>query len=322
MRRPLALLLPLVLAASAAFGLTITQSASPPESSSALVFALDAPSDLGSHPWVHGSGIAINLGQTFRLASPVLLDRVTVKARATTDIGNELVTLWIGEYGGATDATRDELLRVEYAPLPADLPVGEVRYLTFELGTPVPLLANQQYGFELGFSGGGGVNDARAELLHLGGDLYAAGTAYSDFGGFADPLAEDLAFFLEGTGEAPAPRPDPDPDEILLLRDGRFEVVVYWHTVQGGEGYGQPVAMTPESGCFWFFAEDNLEIFLKVLDACAAFDRYWVFVAGLTDVEVEVTVRDLEAGAVWSFANPMGEPFPPVLDANALATCP
>ncbi len=52
------------------------------------------------------------------------------------------------------------------------------------------------------------------------------------------------------------------------------------------EGHAKAVELTDETGCFWFTREDNLEVFLKVLDGCAITDCYWVFVAGLTNVEV------------------------------------
>lgn len=42
-------------------------------------------------------------------------------------------------------------------------------------------------------------------------------------------------------------------------------------------------AVTPggHRGYFWFFEEDNVEVVLKVLDACSFTDRFWVFAAGL-----------------------------------------
>ena len=36
----------------------------------------------------------------------------------------------------------------------------------------------------------------------------------------------------------------------------------------------------------------NIEVFAKVLDGCAVNGHYWVFVGGLTDVEVELAVVD------------------------------
>jgi hypothetical protein len=266
--------------------------------------------------------MSIDVGQTFRLTQALTLERVTFKVRAVTEIAGELMTVWVGTYSDGEDSSRNQLLRVEYGALPADLPLDQVRYLTFDLDYGVALAANQQYGVVIGFTGGGHVRDARAEVLHLGGDVYGAGSAVTEYGSFTDSLDEDLVFYLEGGSEPPVPPPTADPDELLALRDGRFEIEAYWRTSQGSAGFAQPLPLTAESGAFWFFGEDNLELFVKVLDACATFDRYWVFVAGLTDVEVQLVARDLETGAARTYYNPLGQPFQPILDASAFATCP
>ncbi|MCP3912436.1 MAG: hypothetical protein GY713_15945, partial [Actinomycetia bacterium] len=66
---------------------------------------------------------------------------------------------------------------------------------------------------------------------------------------------------------------------------------------------------------------DNVEVVVKVLDGCGENGRFWVFATGLTNVAVELTVTDLETGAVRSYSNPQGRPFVPILDTLALA-CP
>ena len=47
---------------------------------------------------------------------------------------------------------------------------------------------------------------------------------------------------------------------------------------------------------FWFFAEDNLEILLKILDGTAVNGRHWVFYASLSNVRFTVTITDTESG--------------------------
>ncbi len=107
----------------------------------------------------------------------------------------------------------------------------------------------------------------------------------------------------------------------LCLSHGRFEVSAAWRTGQGTTGTGQGVALTDETGYFWFFAPTNLEAIVKVLDACALTGRFWVFGAGLTDVEVDLTVRDSVSGTERTYRNPQGRPFAPLQDTNAFA-CP
>jgi hypothetical protein len=109
----------------------------------------------------------------------------------------------------------------------------------------------------------------------------------------------------------------------LCLNDGRFEVKVDFETAQGQSGAGQAVELTRDTGYFWFFNDENVELVLKVLDACAPpFNHYWVFAAGLTNVEVDIQVTDTLRGAVRTYHNPQQTPFAPVQDNKAFPTCP
>ncbi len=65
----------------------------------------------------------------------------------------------------------------------------------------------------------------------------------------------------------------------------------------GGSGAGQGVALTSDSGYFWFFNSANIELVVKVLDACTVNDHFWVFAGGLTNVDVVMTITDTETGA-------------------------
>ncbi|HEX2254564.1 MAG TPA: vanadium-dependent haloperoxidase [Thermoanaerobaculia bacterium] len=107
----------------------------------------------------------------------------------------------------------------------------------------------------------------------------------------------------------------------LCLQDGRFAVQASWRTQDGQEGVGTPGALSDDSGTFWFFNQDNVELTVKVLDGCAAFDRYWVFASGLTNVEVVLTVTDTSTGKSRNYLNPMGEAFEAIQDTDAFATC-
>jgi hypothetical protein len=73
---------------------------------------------------------------------------------------------------------------------------------------------------------------------------------------------------------------------------GRFEVDVFWESADGKTGGGRPVALTGDTGYFWFFDDSNVEVVIKVLDACLINGQFWVFAGGLADVEAEITVRD------------------------------
>jgi hypothetical protein len=114
------------------------------------------------------------------------------------------------------------------------------------------------------------------------------------------------------------------PDATTLCLNGaRFQVTANWRTNDGTTGRGQAVSLSDESGYFWFFGPENIEVVVKALNACTSpLPRYWVFAAGLTDVSVDLTVRDTKTGAVKTYNNPLGRPFQPVQDTGAFATCP
>lgn len=110
--------------------------------------------------------------------------------------------------------------------------------------------------------------------------------------------------------------------ETLCLSDDRFEVTVSWETTDGDSGEAGAVALTEDTGYFWFFSDSNVELVVKVLNACSFSNRIWVFAGGLTNVRTVVTVRDTEAGTTKTYVNPQSTPFQPIQDTDAFATCP
>lgn len=113
--------------------------------------------------------------------------------------------------------------------------------------------------------------------------------------------------------------------QTLCLAADRFRVDVDWATggeqATTGEGQVVPGVASDDSGLFYFFAEANWELVVKVLAACVVNDRFWVFAGGLTNVEVVLRVIDTQSGVVRHYYNPPGTPFQPVQDTAAFATC-
>ena len=109
--------------------------------------------------------------------------------------------------------------------------------------------------------------------------------------------------------------------DVLCLGGGRFRVKAHWADFAGQSGPASAVPQSGNSGLFYFFGENNLELAIKVLDGCALNGRYWVYAAGLTNVEVSLSVEDLVGGSTWQRSNPLGTPFQPILDASAFAAC-
>ncbi len=97
----------------------------------------------------------------------------------------------------------------------------------------------------------------------------------------------------------------------LCLGDGRFEVQVHWSNpdMAGDHGFGTgvPIDFSDESGLFWFFEPDNVELILKVLDGQAINGNFWVFFGALSDVEYWVSVEDTQAGQRRTYHNPPKE---------------
>jgi hypothetical protein len=139
-----------------------------------------------------------------------------------------------------------------------------------------------------------------------------------DTRGFAD-----TAFPATGTSDAKevanlSPKQDPvtqtgtaatgacvaDARTLCLL--GRYEVEVTWKTVAGQAGAGTAVPDSDNSGFFWFFGPENLELVVKILDGTGINGKTWVFYGSLSDVEYTVKVTDTVTGKVKTYRNQQG----------------
>ena len=101
----------------------------------------------------------------------------------------------------------------------------------------------------------------------------------------------------------------------------RFQLELSWRFADGRSGAGQAVPLAARSGAFYFLAADNLELLVKMVNACGG-GRYWVFFAATTNVELKLTVTDTQTGRINTYYNPLGKDALPVLDTDAFATCP
>jgi ELWxxDGT repeat protein len=93
----------------------------------------------------------------------------------------------------------------------------------------------------------------------------------------------------------------------LCLGGGRFAVTARWKDFDGNVGDGKAVPLAGgDTGYFWFFGADNVEVVLKVLDGRPVNGKFWVFYGALSSVEYTLTVTDTETGAVKTYRNPSG----------------
>ena len=75
--------------------------------------------------------------------------------------------------------------------------------------------------------------------------------------------------------------------------------VSYEHEGQSHKAHVVPADLGPNTTLFYFFDQHNAEVMVKVLDGHAMNGYWWVFVAVLSDLPVQVAVT-AESGAVWS----------------------
>jgi ELWxxDGT repeat protein len=92
----------------------------------------------------------------------------------------------------------------------------------------------------------------------------------------------------------------------LCLNGGRFKVEAAWEDSAGNGGAGQAVALTGDTGTFWFFSPDNVEVVVKVLDGRALDGHFWVFYGALSDVQYWLTVTDTQSGVTRRYFNLLG----------------
>lgn len=82
------------------------------------------------------------------------------------------------------------------------------------------------------------------------------------------------------------------------------------------------VVASEDSGLFWFFAEDNWEMLVKVIDGCSFNGHFWVFSSATTNVEYTLRIGDTEGGITREYFNALGVNSPAITDTEAFATCP
>ena len=89
----------------------------------------------------------------------------------------------------------------------------------------------------------------------------------------------------------------------LCLLGGRFSVEVSFRNQHDNNAAGEGTAVpgTEQSGYFWFFNPNNLELVVKMVDGTVGGGNghFWVFWGGTTDVEYTLRVTDTVAHTTW-----------------------
>lgn len=112
----------------------------------------------------------------------------------------------------------------------------------------------------------------------------------------------DTEFCLFKTGSSVTA---PGPAPLAVSAAGRFQVRVYWNAVrQGTSGPGHAVPLTSDTGYFWFFSPNNIELVIKVVDGRPVNGKFWVFYGALSNVAYIIEVVDSMTGAIQGYFNP------------------
>lgn len=116
-------------------------------------------------------------------------------------------------------------------------------------------------------------------------------------------------------------------DTTLCLAGGsgdpnRFRVRVTWGNFTGGTGTAHATPLTADSGFFYFFNPNNLEILVKMVRGCGTeLNAYWFFGAAASNLQLSYELVDTTACVTRVYPNPLGN-FASFGDIAALTTCP
>jgi len=132
-----------------------------------------------------------------------------------------------------------------------------------------------------------------------------------------DPAGDFLALWAPAPKDAPphsssvlgrtlaATTCAPGSEILCLGAGGRFRAKVAWkNPFNGDTGTGHTRPLSSDSGAFWFFGDQNLELAVKVLDGTSINGHFWVYGGSLSNVEYTVTVTDLVTRMERSYHNP------------------
>ena len=179
-----------------------------------------------------------------------------------------------------------------FGMLPSCTGTFDVYDLTVEAGVTIVAHANSDLGVpvEVSITDPAGIavaiNPFLAHYVTRIAGVHTIGVAYAH-----QPIRYALGIRCD-----PGPPSCVADDFVLCLQGTRFSVTTAWRTDKGA-GAGRAVQLTEDAGYFWFFDPDNVEVVVKILDACQhPFDHYWLFAGGLTNVSVAMTVLDTITG--------------------------
>ncbi|MDQ1348598.1 MAG: hypothetical protein QG573_1973 [Acidobacteriota bacterium] len=124
-----------------------------------------------------------------------------------------------------------------------------------------------------------------------------------------DPVTPNRLYVsLSGGGVWAYDHQQPEPcvpsATALCITDGRFRIESIWRDFAGNSGVGHAVPLAADTGAFWFFDPDNLELFAKEIDGVGYNNAFWTFYGALSNVEFTLLATDTATGAQHGYFNP------------------
>ena len=100
------------------------------------------------------------------------------------------------------------------------------------------------------------------------------------------------------------PEPCAPSATSICITEGRFKIESLWRDFAGHSGAGHAVQLASDTGSFWFFDADNLELFVKEIDGVDFNNAFWTFYGALSNVEFTLLATDTATGAQHGYFNP------------------
>jgi len=114
----------------------------------------------------------------------------------------------------------------------------------------------------------------------------------------------------------------PDSTHLCLLGT-RFRVSVDWTNYNTGvTAAAHATPFVDESGFFYFEDPANIEIMVKIHDACPGYGHFWFFSAATTNVGYTITVVDTKTGQTETYSNPARVLSAANTDQSSFGNCP
>jgi hypothetical protein len=140
----------------------------------------------------------------------------------------------------------------------------------------------------------------------VGGSAAVNGTGLFQPDGLLEVGLGDYSLTVNGTSVATAKVTGTcTAGSFLCLGSNRFRAELVWKA-NGVASSAQAVALSNDTGYFYFTDPANVELVVKVLDARTFNGFFWVFYGGLTNLEYTLTVTDTVTGFVRVYTNPSG----------------